>query len=81
MKIRPIDLMLVKLEAAADAREVVLEECETYVGICQLLTDWDFGTVPTQAEKTNAYNSLHELFRAFGLDFETNLREIVLMEL
>lgn len=81
MKKRPIDLMLIKLEAAADARKIALEECETYVSICQLLTDWDLGAVPTRAEKTTTYNDLRELFRTFELDFETNLREIVLMEL
>lgn len=78
MKAPIIDTMLKKLETAADAQGILIDENEDYKAMCQIVTDYVYdGTIPTVEQKQYIAETLRAMYNTLGLNYEQTLNYLI----
>ena len=78
MKAPIIDTMLKKLETAADAQGILIDENEDYKAMCQIVTDYVYdGTIPTVEQKQYIAETLRAMYNTLGLNYEQTLTYLI----
>ena len=78
MKTRRIDVLLKMLENhAGEALAETLDTHPDYQAIVHVLTEMEFGYVPTWSEKMDCYTKLRCLFLDFDMNYEACLARVI----
>ena len=78
MTIRPIDKALKELERRADLIDFALDEDESYIYICSVVSDMDFGIMPDYHTKKRVFDLMEGVCKAVKIDFRLLMQRLIL---